>query len=192
MHKSALIVGFILVVLIQLAVPASMIFEREQVLQDGTVYLFKTRPVDPTDPFRGKYIVLNYEANNIVVSDVNGYARGAEVFVTFEVGEDGFAETSSISTVPPTHTKTYLKTTVSHLNEHTQRVYVDLPFNRYYMEETKAPEAERMYNEANREEDKLHAHAAVSIQSGKAVLQEVFIDDMPIKAYLEATSPPAH
>ena len=43
---------FILVALAQLFVPAKMILDREDVLSTGTAFNFKTRPIDPTDPFR--------------------------------------------------------------------------------------------------------------------------------------------
>ena len=52
---------FIVVGLVQLFVPANMILNEETILKSGTVYKFKTRPVDPNDPFKGKYINLNYQ-----------------------------------------------------------------------------------------------------------------------------------
>ena len=60
--KILLISAFVLVVLVQLYVPAKMIWGREEVLNTGTEYKFRTAPIDPNDVFRGKYINLNYEA----------------------------------------------------------------------------------------------------------------------------------
>ena len=54
---------FLAVVLVQLVVPAKMIFDKEVILKTGTIYKFKTQPIDPSDPFRGKYVTLNYELN---------------------------------------------------------------------------------------------------------------------------------
>ena len=45
---------FILVALVQLFVPAKMILDREDILDMGKEYKFKTEPIDPNDPFRGK------------------------------------------------------------------------------------------------------------------------------------------
>ena len=50
-------------VMVHLYVPAKMIFNKEAVLAQGKDYRFKTAPIDPYDPFRGKYIDLYYEAN---------------------------------------------------------------------------------------------------------------------------------
>ena len=47
---------FIIVVCAQLFVPSQMIFQQEDVLKTGTAFKFKTQPVDPSDPFKGKYI----------------------------------------------------------------------------------------------------------------------------------------
>ncbi len=61
--KKLLLVAFILVALAQLYVPTKMILNRENVLANGTDFKFRTAPIDPNDPFRGKYVNLQYENN---------------------------------------------------------------------------------------------------------------------------------
>ena len=58
--KKIIFPAFILLVLVQLFVPANMILEQEDILKNGTPYKFKTAPIDPYDPFRGKYVWLGY------------------------------------------------------------------------------------------------------------------------------------
>src|SRR5690554_461138 len=68
-NKKFLFIAFILVAIIQLAVPAKMIWDKENVLKSGKEFKFETAPVDPTDPFRGKYIALNYKENTYSSDD---------------------------------------------------------------------------------------------------------------------------
>ena len=63
LNKRYLFAGFILVALLQLFVPANMIWQEEGTIQEGTEFHFKVAPVDPNDPFRGKYISLAFEAD---------------------------------------------------------------------------------------------------------------------------------
>lgn len=52
-NKKTLLSVFILVAIVQLYVPAKMILDREDILDTGKEYKFKTEPIDPNDPFRG-------------------------------------------------------------------------------------------------------------------------------------------
>lgn len=66
------IILLIVLFAIQLAIPGYMIFEQNQILTEGTAYKFKTRPIDPYDPFRGRYVTLAFEANQEVIPVVDG------------------------------------------------------------------------------------------------------------------------
>ena len=61
-------------------------------------------------------------------------------------------------------------------------VTLQLPFDRYYMKESRAPEAERSYNRRAQGEK---AWVTVRIREGHAVLEELYIDGLPIREYLE-------
>ncbi|MBA4241981.1 MAG: GDYXXLXY protein, partial [Sphingobacteriaceae bacterium] len=50
-NKKLLLVTFCVVALIQLYVPAKMIFDSEDILTTGKEFKFKTEPIDPNDPF---------------------------------------------------------------------------------------------------------------------------------------------
>lgn len=60
---------FVLVAALQLFIPAQMILKQETILKKGTAYKFKAQPVDPSDPFKGKYINLNYEIDSFKTND---------------------------------------------------------------------------------------------------------------------------
>ena len=176
--KNLIISAFIIVAFIQLYVPAKMILDNEDVIKTGTVYKFKTQPIDPNDPFRGKYIVLRYEARNFKISNPNYWKRNEEVYVEFLINEDGYAKIKAITKKKPTHTSAYVITKVDYV--HNNSIGINYPFNRYYMEESKAYEAEVVYRDAQR--DGLQTtYALVSIKNGAAVLKDVLINEVSIR-----------
>ncbi len=163
----------------QWIVPGKMIYDSENVITEGVEYKFKTAPIDPSDPFRGKYITLNFESNFLTFDDTVEWQAGQEIFVTFTTDSAGFAIPEAISSTQP-NTGSFLRTTVDYVADYDDhKVWIKLPFNRFYLEESKASEAERVYWEAQRDSTQI-AHALVSMGSGQAVLKNVFINDVPI------------
>ena len=182
MNKSILISIFALLVLAQLYVPTSMILEKEDVLSSGQEFKFKTAPIDPHDLFRGKYIYLNFQANEIEVQSTKDYVYDENMYAIITKDSNGYAKIQSISKATPSDTENYVKIRVRNFfgKGNSQRVVVGYPFDRYYMEESKAPVAERAYNELNRDSTQI-AYALVSIKNGESVLKDVLINGVPIK-----------
>jgi uncharacterized membrane-anchored protein len=178
--KISLLVLFILMCFAQWIIPAKMIYESEHVITDGDEYKFKTAPIDPSDPIRGKYIILNFESNLMTFNDSVDWMSGDEVFVTFTTDSAGFAIPETISRTSP-ETATFLKTTVDYVNSFggEYKVYFNLPFTRFYLEESKASQAEQAYWQAQRDSAQV-AYALVSVGAGQAVLKNVYINDIPI------------
>ena len=52
MRKKYLIIAFVCTVLVQLAFPLKMIFDRELIFLRGETFLMKIEPIDPYDAFR--------------------------------------------------------------------------------------------------------------------------------------------
>jgi len=113
--KKMLLPVFILVALVQLFVPAKMIWDREDILKTGTEYKFETAPVDPSDPFRGKYIILRYVENTVSVNNTDEWKRGDVVYAIFIIDENGYAKIESISKEKPSNKEEYLKTKVNYI-----------------------------------------------------------------------------
>ena len=176
LSKKIILPLFIVVALLQLYVPASMILEREEVLETGKKFKFKTAPIDPNDPFRGKYITLSFDRRSIPVEVDSIWKPREEVFVTIAEDKEGFAYPVAVSK-EPFDTPYYIKASV--VNSYDGKVRVNYYFNRFYMEEYKAPEAETTYHQAQRDTATI-AYALVAIKNGEAVLKDVFIDDVPI------------
>ncbi len=175
-----LLVLFALVAVAQLFVPGKMIWDREAVLRTGEEFRFRTQPIDPTDPFRGKYISLFYPEQLVTVSSTNDWEWGEKIYVTLQTDSLGFATVQNGSKDVPQINAPYIAATVSNIDyEDTTRLWIDLPFDRFYMEESKAYEAEQVYWQAG-QDTLVTSYALVSVKDGQAVLKDVFIDDTPI------------
>lgn len=179
--KNFIIPVFATMVLLQLAVPGKMIWDREVILESGKEFKFKTRPIDPNDPFRGKFVVLDFLNDEVPVENAEDWIYGTTVYAIIGEDEEGFVRFTGLSKTAPKEEVDYLKTKVEGAiiyNEN--RVTVDLPFNRLYMDEYKAPEAERLYRESQVDTTTV-AYGLVAIKDGRPVLKDVMIDGVSIR-----------
>ena len=175
---------FIVVVLAQLFVPAQMIFNKEAIITNGKAYKFKTQPVDPSDPYRGKYINLNYDISSFVTTDTL-WERQDKVYVYLDIDSLGFAKVNDVSKTPLNLTRDFIVAEVNWYNKRDKKLNFSFPFNRYYMEETKAYDAEVAVRNNQRDSIKNNTYALVYIKNGEAVLNDVIIDDISIKDYVQ-------
>ncbi len=183
--KKYIIPVFILVVLIQIVVPFKMIWDKEKVLSQGKIYRFKTAPIDPNDPFRGKYIRLNFDTKLTRFPKRDSTFKTIKtVYVTYLADKDGYAQIENVYKNPPAHTDYYLEVPIAYYDYHPERsnLILTYPFTKFYMQEHKAPKAEKVYRQLTT--PALHSYATVSIYKGQAALINVFINDKPIDAYL--------
>ena len=179
-RKKGILYAFALLAFAQLFVPAKMIFDKELIIDSGTTFKFKVRPIDPSDPFRGKYITLNYADQSIDVPKEPEFFRKETVYILYAADSLGYAKAQYVSKEKPTKSADYLKTKVTHvtLYKDKQVINIDFPFNRFYMEESKAGEAERIYWQSlwqTRGSENPPTYAVLSIKNGKGVLKDVMI-----------------
>lgn len=179
--KKILIIAFALTAVLQVIVPLKMIYDSEMTERHGVVYKFKTKPIDPTDPFRGKYITLSYDISSIPTKDTT-WLRNEKVYVSIAPDADGFAKVGNVTREEPENGD-YITTKVDYY--YGKDLNIELPFDRYYMEESKAYEAEVAYMNYTRDTTTFKpAYALVALRNGNAVLKDVIIDGMPIKDYV--------
>ncbi len=176
---------FALMVVAQLYVPGKMIFYKEEVLAEGKAYKFKTAPVDPADPFRGKYVRLAFTANEFTDPEDREWQSNDNVYLSLGTDDQGFAMITGGSSEQPENTDDYLMATVAWATDTMPtKVRVLYPFDRLYMEESKAKRAEELYWDASGDSSMV-AYALVYIKDGEAVLDNVFINDVPIDELVE-------
>ncbi len=174
-----LLLLFILLAIVQLYVPAKMILDREEVLTSGVEYKFKTIPVDPNDPFRGKYVSLKFEAATYQDQTDKSWVIGEDVYVILTRDSKGFAKIESLSRGIPQHEGDYFKSMIRYIDTK-KSIDLKFPFNRFYMEEKKAKMAEKVYRKSQLNTDK-ETYALVILKNGESVLKDVLIDGKSIK-----------
>ena len=167
--------------LIQLCVPGFMIARREHTLSRGRAFKFKTAPVDPYDAYRGRYVALGFEAARVKdVPPPPGSRPGDRVYALIGEDEKGFAKVTSLTSSRP-EGGFYVRAIFR--EEFQKETLLDLPFDRYYMEEEKAPLAEAAYRQHNWREV-ADVYVVVRVSGSQAVIEELFIQGMPIGDFL--------
>jgi uncharacterized membrane-anchored protein len=170
-----LVFGFL--ALAQLAVPASLIWKREQTLRHGSIWKFRTAPVDPVDIFRGRYVALEFESESQQISPPPNVESGQTVFVTLRTNAEGFAEIDQVLPGKPAG------------NDFIEAVLagktISLPFEKFWMNERDAPAADAAYRAESRR-DKKNAFVTVRVLRGDAAVEELFLDNQPLGEYLKA------
>jgi len=178
--KKIILIAFILVALVQIYVPAKVIFDRAIVLSSGKEFKFKTAPIDPSDPFRGKYINLNFNENTVEIQNNENWTRDQTIFVLLTTDNNGFAKIRSVSKTKPLDSKDVLKAKVDHILYDGSKLVIEFPFERFYMEESKAYDAELTYRRVLPDTSQV-AYALVNIKNGESVLKDVMINGISIR-----------
>ena len=178
--KSLRLALWIALALAQLAVPAWMIVGEERILRDGRRLKLHTRPVDPADVFRGRYVALGYTIERVPRELVRGHFEYRDTaYLELREGADGFAELVALHKEKPAG-DLVLKATVNFLTPET--VGVELPFNRYYMDENLAPHAETAVRAGGSEPS--DAWVTIRVLGGRGVIEELYLGGKPVREYL--------
>lgn len=169
---------FALVCVAQWLVPASMLHRHETTLRNGEVYRFRTAPVDPYDAFRGRYVALAFEQSVLtnIVAPTN-LSFGAEVHAELERDEDGFARIVALHESTPERPSIPVRFEFQSESE----VRISLPFDRFYLEETRAPEAENAHRMAMMT-NRIDTFAVVRVYRHFPVLEDLVINGQSVHA----------
>lgn len=164
----------------QIAVPASMVVQHRQTIATGTAWRFQTAPVDPNDPFRGRYVRLNFAAAREAVPMANSgmiyIANDTRMYAELATDPNGFAHLVRLHEGRPA-SGDYLDVFVRNMQTPDDRknknqpaaAFVRLPFDRYYLPEDRAQAVEREYAEASRNAQE-NTYAEVRVLEGHAAL----------------------
>lgn len=165
-----------------LATPISQIVKYERVLLKGRAYKFKTRPVDPVDAFRGRYVQLDFELRGRAPSGMTDIYRH-DAYAALGENAAGFAEVRELSETPPAQGD-WVKVEMLWFEDGSNRiVHVQAPFSQFFMNEKLAPEAEKAYRQLNRR-GTTNVWAVVRVLNGKGVIENLMFDGMPAMQYL--------
>ena len=173
------LIVFVFLALAQLAVPGSLIWKREHTLRLGSVWKFRTAPVDPIDAFRGRYVSLQFDVETQQVSPPENAGYGDTVFVTLKQNAEGFAEIDQVLSSKPSG-DAFLEAKLSGKS-------ISLPFDKYWVTERDAPAAEAAYQNLSRRGQQ-NAFASVRVFRGDAALEQLYLDNQPLGDYLRANA----
>jgi len=193
--KKALLIIIGIGVCVQFGVLVSMLVKRELTLRHGEVFRFHTAPVDPFDAFRGRYVALSFdiERERLGTLDTWQLQDNKPCYVQLGTDTNGFA---TVVRGTECHVAAVFRDNPGNLPVIKARIEkrwigqgyhhtIKLPFDRFYMPEKLAPEAERVYLEATRGRDRTQSAAAVvRVWRGNAVIEDLEINGVPIVEYL--------
>ena len=174
----------------QLTAAAWSMVRYEMTLATGRAYKVKTAPVDPADPFRGRYVAIRtvlalptplppeVEALFDQVGVGRPDAARKTAYAVLGTDAEGFARVVEVVPEPP-GTGDFLEIKAVWLRA-TGRDLV-LPFERYYMAEAAAPAAEQHYREASRRNAGVEAWITVRVRNGIGVVEGLFIGGVRIE-----------
>lgn len=179
--KQVLIPAFLIMAYAQWFVPGNMIWGRQRVLDKGKVYKFQTQPIDPVNPFKGRYVSLNFSSNSFRTGKKHGLNYGQKVYIQPGIDSSGFAVIKSLLKKPPAGTD-YIEASVDYINDWNADsvavIYIKYPFEEFYMEEFKAPKAEKLYWDTATDHSK--TFAVIKAFKGDCVIEDLYINNKPI------------
>jgi uncharacterized membrane-anchored protein len=180
---------FLALAIVQLALPVGQIWKYEDILRTGRLYKFRPAPIDPYDPFRGKYVALNFGETQAALRSGDSINPGGPAYVSLRPDENGFAQFIDVSSAPP-RTGDYLR--VEYQYSSGNKANFRLPFDTFFMEETKASQAEQAYwRHANRRgEPDRRVYALVRVKGGRGIIENLYVEDQPIREFIKKMPKP--
>ncbi len=174
----------ILMFVAQLSIPSSMILGQKKVQREGTTFLFELDAIDPTDPFRGSYIILDPKEDNIELSS-DTYDKDLDSYAIFNTNEQGYAELAGLITDRPQHSD-YLKVVTYTNFTNRDKIYsvrVKYPFDRYYVNEDIAERAADLIREVLNDSSQT-TYAEVKILDGRHSLIDIKVNGQSLNQIL--------
>lgn len=178
--KTLPLIIFAIAALAQWAAPLSQIWTHEQTLTQGTLIKLKCSAPDPYDPLRGRYLAVRPEQREVSVPADMKLQRGMQVYATLTTGADGLATISSLSLTPPI-SGDYIRLKSGYV--YSEKANIDWPFERFYINEKLAPEADKWFAENIRSAKGIIAE--VRVLNGRAVLADLSLDGKPFREILK-------
>lgn len=186
--------SYILALGIALVYPIGKIISFEYPSVPPTTYLFETEIFDPYDPMRGRYVQLNFKQNEVRLPHKNTrpaeLSFGSVCYAVLETNPDGTARI--VDLLPEQRQipdgKDFLKVKYRHFrqdydqehrrHENTGIHVIELPFNRFYLNERLAPMAEEQLQRHTRRGSAL---ARVKVyHNGNFALVDLIVDGKPL------------
>ncbi len=166
-----------IVIALQLSVPLYMIVSNEVTLARGTLYRFRVAPVDPYDPFRGRYVTVR-PLDTHVYSDLK-LASGDTAYALLK-DSDGYAEISDLSVDRP-ESSDYLPVRIHSVSDGPdgKLFRIEYPFDRIFMNEKTAPLVDRAFATYDGT-----VYLSVAVKDGRATVRNLYFDSVEASEFV--------
>lgn len=184
MKASLSLIIFAITALVQWAAPLSQIWAYEDTLAQGTLIKLKCAAPDPYDPLRGRFLAVRPEQQSVDLSPGTQFENNIPAYGILTTGPDGLATITSLSHTPPPNGD-YLKITVNttYLASNASAASITWPFERFYINEKLAPEADVWFAENIRSDQGIIAE--VRVHKGRAVLADLTLNNQSFRDILK-------
>lgn len=175
------IVVFAVAAMAQWLLPLVGVWQHERVIARGTTVRIRCAAPDPYDPLRGRYLAVRPEETQVPKPDGMPEQGAVPVWAALEAGDDGLSRIESLSLEPVSGpTVIRLVATWRRWDQEGATVFVEWPFNRFYLSERLAPDADALVAERFRDGQERPV-AEVRLLDGRAVLVDVLVDGVSIR-----------
>jgi uncharacterized membrane-anchored protein len=171
------------IVAMQVIMPVYIIIKSEITLSQGKEFKFLVRPIDPYDPFRGRYVSLGMMQTSAEAP--YGVHEKGDAYAVLIV-DGGFAKTEYLSADKPWEGADYVKVRIDSIYPYSGKntAYFRYPFDKIFYNEKTAPEIDRAFWSY-----KGRIYVTVFIRDGEANIGKLYFDGIEAEQYIK--NPPA-
>ena len=180
---------FLITALAAVAYPVIKIINYELPSVPPAVYSFKAGIVDPYDPFRGRYVALNALPNEIILKEEKKFQDGAYVYAVLSNDKQNIATVVDLVEKPIAEMGClkirFYEYGNSKDNTGKTRYRISLPFDRFYLNESIAPEAEKAVADITRHNSGECLIIVKVYSDGNYAIEDLEINGKSIHEYLK-------
>ena len=181
-NKNQKIVFFIAIAAL-IALPLYFIMRSESMLADKeNIYRFRpVRLCEPAEIMRGDYLTIDFQ-RNIEYKGSKKAGRGSECYIIVERDSAGYAYFDYATDKKP-ETSNYFTTKIVR-DSWSDNVFVEIPFDRYFLSEDNSKLAEKVYELEVRNMETTNMYIEVAVNNGESLLKDIYVDSLPLQQFL--------
>jgi len=172
---------------LQVGVIGVQIWSYERILKEGEVYYFNVLPLDPYDAFRGRYVTLRFEnANKAPTNETDIPENTSKAYAILEHNENNdsikeirFSKPKGNDFLEVNVYSLPYKSTVQQ-DDASHFVYFSLTFDRFYMREDIAPQAEKLLRVLSG----VKVKAKLRVLAGKGIIEDLMVGETSLSHYV--------
>ena len=154
-------------------------------------FRFRTGMIDPYDSFRGRYVTLN-PMPNTVKTETGSPDRSRQLrYAVLKRGKNGFAEVDRLTEDPPSgepyvrvHNVYRRYEWYGNRRTDTTQYHFSFPFQRFYLNENLAPEAELLARDTIRKNPEDCVLSVLVYADGRYAVRDLLIRGRPLRDLL--------